>query len=67
MKILRVNIGQQTLPIMLSIQAVKHVASLAIVLCLAACTNYEYHETKQVNIKRVSEADEKLIEEQHLL
>ena len=67
MKILRVNIDQRSLPIMLSIQAVKRVASLAIVLCLVACTNYEYHETKQVNIKRVSEADEKLIEEQHLL
>jgi len=49
------------------ISMIKSVAALFIILCLSACTNYEYHETKQVTIERVNEAEEQLIDEQHLL
>jgi len=46
---------------------IKNIAMLAIGLFLSACTNYEYHETKQVPIERINEAQEQLIEEQHIL
>ncbi len=46
---------------------IKSIATLFIILCISACTNYEYHETKQVTIERVNEAEEQLIDEQHLL
>ncbi|MBL4672191.1 MAG: hypothetical protein JKX81_08005 [Arenicella sp.] len=45
----------------------KLVFMLMLVACLPACTNYEYHETKQVSIERVGEDQERLIEEQHIL
>lgn len=46
---------------------IKNIAMLAIGLFLSACTNYEYHETKRVSIERINEAQEQLIEEQHIL
>ncbi len=42
----------------------------AVILCtalLGACTTFEYHETKQVSIERVSESQEQLIDEQLFL
>ena len=46
---------------------VRSLATIALVLHLSACTTYEYHETKQVAIERVGEAQEQLMEEQHIL
>jgi len=40
---------------------------LTCLACLSACTNFEYHETKQVSIERVSEQQEQLIDEQLFL
>lgn len=45
----------------------KQLTVLVAVGLLSACTNYEYHETKQVPIERVSEAQEQLVQENHIL
>lgn len=42
-------------------------AMLVAIVGLSACTNYEYHETKQVPIERLDESQEQLIQENHLL
>ena len=48
-------------------QCFKFIAMIGFALCLSACTTYEYHETKRVAIEQVDEAQEKLIEEKHIL
>jgi len=45
----------------------KRLIPLMLVACLTACTTYEYHETKQVPIERIDEAQERLVQEQHIL
>jgi hypothetical protein len=45
----------------------KQVGMLIGLAALAACTTYEYHETKQVTIERVDQVQEQLIDEQHIL
>jgi hypothetical protein len=48
-------------------KALKLLSMMSVIASLTACTNYEYHETKQVAIERIGEAQELLIDEQQIL